>query len=195
MSTPNTCVGRRRSASSSSDHGIAEESTATPNPAAKSAGLQQRRAGARDPERESHARSDSHGEDETRRTSEGLPHPDAQQDVGAPEDAGSEGERDAGRIEPFADPRCQERDAGGGHGDPEEVTRAPRADERDAERPDELERHGDPERDAVERLEEAEVHRDEHEAERHGEPKLGPRPVPDPRAKEQAEDEPAEDEP
>ena len=106
---------------------------------------------------------------------------DAERDVGGPEHARSRARTRLRRVEPvLADPRGEEHDPGGGESDPEEVgqRREPRSAMPSG--PDELERDGDAERDPVDRLVEAEVHRHEHEPEREARCKLmaGAGPVP-----------------
>jgi hypothetical protein len=94
-----------------------------------------------------------------------APTANAQKDVDAPENAGGEREHHAHAVETVADPRREECDPDRGHRDPEKVGGAARADEGDSQRPDELQRDGDPQRNAVERLEEAEVHGDQRQPE------------------------------
>src|SRR6188472_2355565 len=97
----------------------------------------------------------------------------------AAQDARAEGEGDSDRVEPLlADSGGEQGDPGGRHRDPEKVTRAPGADERDAEWPDELEGDRDSERDPVDRLVEAEVHRHEREPESDGQLQLAGGAVP-----------------
>ena len=88
-----------------------------------------------------------------------------EQDVGGPEPAGDQRERDADPVESAAAEVRQQQDAGGRQGDPDQVERPARAEHRDAERPDELERDRDAQRDAVERRVEGGVHPGEREAE------------------------------
>ena len=94
-----------------------------------------------------------------------------EQDVSRPEAACGQRQGDAGRIELSADAR-EHDDTGAGEQRPEGVLRAARHHDGQAERPDELERHGQPERDAVDREVEAGVHRGQDEAEEPGQSKV-----------------------
>jgi len=80
------------------------------------------------------------------------------------------GQRDAGRVErlPRAVAERQQRDAGSGEHHPRHVARMAGAGERDPERPEELDRHGDAERDPRDRLEERQRQEPRARAERHG---------------------------
>ena len=75
----------------------------------------------------------------------------------------------------FADATGKQQDPGRRHRDPDQVPAPVGGDQGNPEWPDELEGHGDAERDPVDRLVEGEVHRSQHETEEQGDP--GPAPV------------------
>ena len=88
-----------------------------------------------------------------------------EQDVGRPERPGEQRQRRAEQRHRAAGRGGEEHDPGRRQCHPHEVGATPRAPDRDRQRPDELQRHRDPERDPVERQVEAEIHRREHEPE------------------------------
>jgi hypothetical protein len=92
--------------------------------------------------------------------------PGALEDVGAPEEAGDQRQPHAEGVEGLAlGPAGEEDDAGGRQQRPDEVATPPRAEQRNPERPDELQGHRDPERQPVESRVEAEVDRGHREPE------------------------------
>src|SRR5215207_8826163 len=93
-----------------------------------------------------------------------------EQDVARPARRSHGGQRDAGRVEglPRAVAEREQRDAGSGEQHPRHVARMAGAGERDPERPEELDRHGDAERDPRDRLEERQRQEPRAGAERHG---------------------------
>jgi hypothetical protein len=114
--------------------------------------------------------------------------PGREQYVGRPEAAGEQRQRDAEPVEVGGPEVRQQDDPAAGHGHPEQIERTPRPRDRHAERADELECHGDAERDPVDRLVEAQVHRDEREPVCQGQPPLGARQTPHRRAPQRRED-------
>ena len=174
ISTPKTPAGIRRSASSSSVYGIADDIIPTAMPTASTAGDQQVRAALGDPDRRQRDGRHQHRERQPGPTREGLPDAHAEQDVGGPEGAGQQGERHAEPVQVGAAEVRQQQDAGRGERHPGEVERPARAEHRNTERADELEGDGDAERDPVERRVEGEVHPREREPEQHRQHQLAP---------------------
>jgi hypothetical protein len=96
------------------------------------------------------------------------------QDVGAPQAAGQQGERDAEPVEVVHAALGQGEDPRRGERHPEQIERAARAGDGDHQRADELEGHRDPQRNAVDRRVEREVHAGQHEPEQSGEQQIRP---------------------
>ncbi len=128
------------------------------------------RPGRTDPEGQRGHGGDDAGEHEAVDPGEARPDPARQQDVRGPARRRAEPERHPGRVE-AVEPAPPDRDhPRGGQDHPGDVAPAAGQDDRQHERPDELDRDRRALRQPVEGGVERRVHHGEHEAEGHGQP-------------------------
>ncbi len=118
-----------------------------------------------DSKRHQRERADQERECEAAPSLEGPSHPGIDEDVHAPKASGHHREADAEAIQAVSPAARQRHDPRCSQPDPEEIDAAPGAADCHRQRTDELDRHGDPQRDTVKRLIEAQVHPGQHEPE------------------------------
>ena len=160
---PNTRGGILRSASRSSVYGITDDNSATPSPATRTHGSNQRRSAVGHAERHGHQRRDGHSQSQAVAFRGVAAQRRADQDVQAPERSRGEGEQNTDKVEVAASLHQQDHTACREHG-PERVQPSPRPGQGHRQRPEELDGDRDPQRDPGQRQVEAQVHQAENHA-------------------------------
>ena len=167
-------------------------SSATPKPGGEQRRVEQVGPGLRDAGDERDQRRPDHRDRQALAAVEEAPGPLREQDVEAPEAGGDRARtrrRSCRARRPPATGAASSTMPGSRERDPDEVEPPAREQRRDGDRPEELDRHRDAERDPVERLVEREVHRAEREAEDRDEPQRPRVVAPAPRAPHGEQDE------